>query len=418
MAELPNSIVVVCDFHARKVLQNDPPLSGVIKVNKLGSLVKNVKREPPSGAIYGMVSHYGSCHFWYDNWLATGALFLRAPVVPNLSFRNFIINGHWDVNLLSQTLPRDIVSSILKFPIPEGEHADEVIWMHTSSGNFTLTSAFREARIVEWWLRSQDSAIRHFICLILPSITCWHIWKARNKAIFEGVQMRSAVICKAIFSEIKSIVEIHFKQMIEVQTFCQLFDWSISSVSVFEFKLVRWEAKEIGKFILNTDGCSKGNPGVGGGGGVLQDTTGLTLFSFSAFFGETTALRAEVLALLIDLQIRVQRGFDNLCVQSDLLVLVGILQRCFQCPWHIRKEVRQIWHLVDDPACFSHCYREANKAADALSNAGIIHPEQHIKVYDCFNMFPRLARGEIRLDRIGMPLIRKIRHTAAATGCG
>ena len=267
MAELPNSIVVVCDFHARKVLQNDPPLSGVIKVNKLGSLAKNVKREPPSGAIYGIVSHYGSCHFWYDNWLATGALFLRAPVVPNLSFRNFIINGHWDVNLLSQTLPRDIVSSILKFPIPEGERADEVIWMHTSSGNFTLTSAFWEvrqvcntsmvffkvwhptipwqvsffmlrllmgklplpdtlcklgfhlpskcfccqkvseesiehvfssghialevwnyfgglcglnflgvsSRIVEWWLRSQDSAIRHFICLILPSITCWHI---------------------------------------------------------------------------------------------------------------------------------------------------------------------------------------------------------------------------------------------------
>ena len=82
------------------------------------------------------------------------------------------------------------------------------------------------------------------------------------------------------------------------------------------------------------------------------------------------------------------------------------------------KRGRQIWHLVDDPACFSHCYREANKAADALSNAGIIHPEQHIKVYDCFNMFPRLTRGEIRLDRIGMPSIRKIRHTTAATGCG
>ena len=94
--------------------------------------------------------------------------------------------------------------------------------------------------------------------------------------------MRSAVICKAIFSEIKSIVEIHFKQMIEVQTFCQLFDWLISSVSVFEFKLVRWEAKKIGKFILNTDGCSKGNPGVGGGGGVLRDSTSLPLFAFSA----------------------------------------------------------------------------------------------------------------------------------------
>ena len=105
--------------------------------------------------------------------------------------------------------------------------------------------------------------------------------------------MRSSAICQAIFLEVKYIVEIHFKQIIGVRSFCQLYDWPSSPASVFDFKFVHWEAKEVGRLILNTDGCSKGNPGVGGSGGVLRDSTGLLLFAFSAFFGKTACLRAE-----------------------------------------------------------------------------------------------------------------------------
>ena len=149
---------------------------------------------------------------------------------------------------------------------------------------------------------------------------------------------------------------------------------------------------------------------MGGGGGVLRDSTGLPLFAFSAFFRDTTCLSAEARALLIGLQMCARRGFDNLSVQSDSLVLVGILQRRFQCPWHNRKEMWKIWHLVEDPVRFSHCYREANKVADTLANVGITHPEQQVKIYEYFHMLPRQARGEVRLDRIGMPSVRKVRR--------
>ena len=90
--------------------------------------------------------HDGSCHFWYDNWLGIGALFLRAPVVPNLSFHTLIVTGHWDVNLLSHTFPREIVSSILQHPVPDGGCAYEIVWTSSLSGPFTLALAFREAR--------------------------------------------------------------------------------------------------------------------------------------------------------------------------------------------------------------------------------------------------------------------------------
>ncbi|XP_071929043.1 uncharacterized protein [Coffea arabica] len=338
----------------------------------------------------------GACHFWYDNWLGGGALFHQATVVPHLSFANFIINGHWDVNLLYQIMPREMVPSILEHPIPEEGGESEVIWTLTTSGNFSIASAFRDIRqarnksmvfntiwhsqlpfkdsffmlrlllgrlpvpdrlcklglhlpskcfccasaseesiehlfsnghigstvwhyfgascglsfpgsslrprIVGWWLSSYDSEIQRFIGHILPSIVCWQIWKARNKAMFEDVQMRPLAICRAIFSEIQTMVGIHFKQVFRVQSFHHLYDWSYSSHIEVTYKLVRWEAKESDRFILNTDGCSKGNPGVSGGGGVLRDSNGIPLIGFSAYLGETTSLCAEVRALLIGLQ--------------------------------------------------------------------------------------------------------------------
>ena len=79
--------------------------------------------------------------------------------------------------------------------------------------------------------------------------------------------------------------------------------------------------------MLYTDGCSKGNPGLGDGGGVLCDSSGSPLFAFSIFLEETSSLRAETLALLIGLRECAQRGFGNVWVQLDSLVLVGILQK-------------------------------------------------------------------------------------------
>ena len=446
----------------------------------------------------------GACHFWYDNWLGSGALFLHAKVIPNLSFQNFITNGHWNINLLHSTMPSEKLTSILAHPVPEEGSEVEVFWMPTTSGKFSLQSAFGDVRqtrhksmaftyiwhpqipwkvsffmlrlflrrlplpdrlgklgfqlpskcfccssasvesiehlfanghiasvvwnyfgglcgfrcpgsflrprIVGWWLRLHDSETRRLIDRILPSVLCWQIWKARNKAMFEGVQMQSSAICKNIFSEIQSMVGIHFKQELQLQSFHHLYDRSHVSVGRIAYKLVRWEIKETGRLILNTDGCSKGNPGVGGGGGVLRDSFGVPVIAFSAYLGQTTSLRAETWALLIGLQTCKHRGFENISVQSDSLLLVGIIQQRIPCPWEIRREVRQIWKLLEDPVHLSHCYREANTVADTLSNVGTSHPHQQVKVYDSFSMFPREAREAIRLDKLGLSSVRKIRR--------
>ena len=55
----------------------------------------------------------------------------------------------------------------------------------------------------------------------------------------------------------------------------------------------------------------------------------------------------------------------------------------------------------------SHCFREANRVADILANVGIYHQQHACIVYEHINSFPKLARGESRLDRLGMSAIRR-----------
>ena len=90
--------------------------------------------------------HVGLGSFWYDNWLGNGALFLKSSIVPNLSFRDFIANRKWDFHLLSQVFPMEITSSILLQLVLDNGRADEVIWLLTKFGKFSLSSAFHEVR--------------------------------------------------------------------------------------------------------------------------------------------------------------------------------------------------------------------------------------------------------------------------------
>ena len=90
----------------------------------------------------------GSCHFWYDNWLGNEALFLRAPVVLHLSFQDFITQGHWNVQLLPQVLPQEVIPTILGKLVSTKQLVDEVVWMPTTSGKFSLALAFQEVHQV------------------------------------------------------------------------------------------------------------------------------------------------------------------------------------------------------------------------------------------------------------------------------
>ncbi|XP_071939035.1 uncharacterized protein [Coffea arabica] len=281
---------------------------------------------------------------------------------PCQAERNPFASATW--RRMQDVLPMDITAVVLSKSAPAEQSADEVVWMLARSGKFSLASAYQEfssvhaGRLASWWLASPRLKRRQAIYHILPSLICRHLWKARNRAVFEGIQPQSSSICQAIFRETKVLLEGQLKERVEARSFLWLCEWASQSRGSFGFKLVYWKPAIEGEFTLNTDGCSKGNPGLGGGrGGVLRDTAGRPL-----------------------------------------------------CPWHIRGEVRQIWNLVRDPSRFSHCFREANKVADALANVGVAHPHQVVQLYEHWSDCPRLARGGVSLYSMGFPSLRTVRN--------
>nr|XP_027109379.1 uncharacterized protein LOC113729259 [Coffea arabica] len=112
--------------------------------------------------------------------------------------------------------------------------------------------------------------------------------------------------------------------------------------------------------------------------------------------------------MLKGVQVCLEKGLLPTVVQSDSMLLVDILQRRCLCPWSVRREVEQIWHLVDGTR-FEHCYREANKVADILANVGVSHPQELVRVYCTERTLPSVARGECRMNRLGVPSVRRVR---------
>lgn len=65
---------------------------------------------------------------------------------------------------------------------------------------------------------------------------------------------------------------------------------------------VKWLKPLDGYLKLNTNGCSKGNPGLAGGGGVLRDRKGDMSMTFSSFVYMFTNNMAEAKVILMGLK--------------------------------------------------------------------------------------------------------------------
>ena len=105
---------------------------------------------------------------------------------------------------------------------------------------------------------------------------------------------------------------------------------------------------------------------------------------------------------------------DSLIFESVSLLLVHILLKKSRCPWSICGEMEQVEQMAGGGLWIVHCYREANKVADVLSNVGWANQTQGVRVYESFAGLPFLARGAYRLDRLAFPSFPRIRSLSIA----
>ena len=112
---------------------------------------------------------------------------------------------------------------------------------------------------------------------------------------------------------------------------------------------------------LNVDGCSKGNFGLSTVGGIIRHHYRVVLLAFTNFVGHQSILFAELIALLMELELACQMGFLTFFVESDSATVVFWVSSLDSRCWDFGYLWSKIRHLCTNYHMhIHHVYREAN----------------------------------------------------------
>ncbi|KAL0463265.1 UNVERIFIED_CONTAM: putative ribonuclease H protein [Sesamum latifolium] len=127
-------------------------------------------------------------------------------------------------------------------------------------------------------------------------------------------------------------------------------------------KLVRWIPPIEGRWKLNSDGASKGNPGQAGAGGVVRDSCSRLILGFAEGLDIQTNVYAELFAIVKGLELAKDAGCTHLWVETDAKIVLQIIQK-ETGPWQLQhlltrlRVLRRGIHVVfsclqgREPAC-------------------------------------------------------------------
>jgi ribonuclease HI len=132
--------------------------------------------------------------------------------------------------------------------------------------------------------------------------------------------------------------------------------------------------KEENQYVLYFDGCSKGNPGLGGAGAVLYKD-GEEVWGSSKLVGEkVTNNVAEYSGLIMGLQEVFIRKIKNILVRGDSQLVIKQMKGEYKVKSEGLVEYYKQSKLLEsyfDKIVFEHVYRDKNKRADELSNMAL-----------------------------------------------
>ena len=127
-------------------------------------------------------------------------------------------------------------------------------------------------------------------------------------------------------------------------------------------------------FIMNFDGCSKGNPGLAGVGAVIYSLDD-EIWSGSLFLGKNaTNNQSEYTGLIFGLQQAIDMKIKTLMVKGDSQLVINQMTGKYKCNSEniieLYKKAKELENNFEN-IYFVHVLRHLNKRADELSNEAI-----------------------------------------------
>jgi ribonuclease HI len=135
-------------------------------------------------------------------------------------------------------------------------------------------------------------------------------------------------------------------------------------------------------FVMNFDGCSKGNPGLSGAGAVIYCLND-EIWSGSLFVGKNaTNNQSEYTGLIFGLQQAIDMNIKTLLVKGDSQLVINQMTGRYKCN---SENIIELYERAKDleknfeKIYYLHVLRNINKRADQLSNEAI---KDYINVSD------------------------------------
>ncbi|CAA7025020.1 unnamed protein product [Microthlaspi erraticum] len=133
---------------------------------------------------------------------------------------------------------------------------------------------------------------------------------------------------------------------------------------------IAWVPPESGWWKMNTDGASRGNPGLATAGGVLRGANGEWICGFALNIGICSAPLAELWGVYYGLLMAWERRVQRLVLEVDSEIVVGFLNAGINDSHPLSFIVRLCYGFLsrDWLVRVTDVYREANRVAVELAN--------------------------------------------------
>ncbi|XP_075074396.1 uncharacterized protein LOC142161999 [Nicotiana tabacum] len=343
----------------------------------------------------------GNISFWWDNWTSLGPLATLVQATrtsKNTKVKEFIHEGNWKYDNLLACLPASVANSVVKVEINE-KNVDFPYWLPENNGTFTCKSAWQTMRRKRGGtltcIAAQHTRRKH--CPIYSVIAKLLDRKKWSSLCVTPVYSDCDLLGNMVEHMCSKFPNLQLPQLwIDKCQYVEKLQLSIHS------QAVRWSKPDRGWVKLNVDGCSKGNPGLAGGGGIIRDHHGNMMKAFAEFYGPCSNNLAEAKALLHGVKLCSNSGFLKVHVESDSMFTVNMINKRMLPSWQIKHIIEQIWEVTSTGDFkFTHTFREGNTVADQLANLGV--NSQNCAIFNEVVLLPTKVRASMKLDQDGLP---------------
>ncbi|XP_060211916.1 uncharacterized protein LOC132639487 [Lycium barbarum] len=252
------------------------------------------------------------------------------------------------------------------------------IWQHYNAAVGIVVPRIQIHQIIiQWWYMQGPTNLKA-VMQAAPAFICWQLWRRIN-TIMHGGKMNKLKVIHGINNNLQQLVKTLYPWLRQVPD--------------------EWPQ------LCNTDGASRGNPGLSSAAFCIRDEVGNLIYAGARRIADTTNITAESVAILDGIEFCIKNDLVPVMLESDSLSMINIIQGRWEIPWKISMEVNKInfWRNKGQVQ-FAHILREGNALADFLAN--LVFDFTGTVNFHSFAELPTSARKILNADKMMMPNFR------------